>query len=123
MKRNDFILVFSILLISVFISFSYSKINGGHNEGNKAYVYVDGDLKNVLMLDEDTEYPLDTEFGYNLIVITDRRVYMKEADCPGRDCIKMGGISKPGEIISCLPHRLLIEIKGDESKTVDTVAY
>ena len=48
----------------------------------------------------------------NLIVIEDSSVKVTEATCKGGDCIKMGTIRSEGEVIACLPHKMLITIEG-----------
>ena len=48
----------------------------------------------------------------NLIVIKGGAVHVEQANCKGQDCVKMGEISREGEVIACLPHKLLIEIAG-----------
>lgn len=65
--------------------------------------------------------PIESEFGYNLIEIGDNRVRVIEADCPDQIDVKQGYISKPHEIIVCLPNRLVIEIIGGEDD--DEVDY
>ena len=50
---------------------------------------------------------------------------MDSADCPGHDCINQGAIGSAGEIIVCLPHKLIVSIEGgtDEgASAIDTVA-
>ncbi|MFR4337598.1 MAG: NusG domain II-containing protein [Lachnospira pectinoschiza] len=37
---------------------------------------------------------------------------MTDADCPDKLCVKTGMISKTGETIVCLPHRVVVEIIG-----------
>ena len=37
---------------------------------------------------------------------------MTDADCPDKLCVKTGRISKTGETIVCLPHRVVVEIIG-----------
>ena len=49
--------------------------------------------------------------------IKNHEVYMIEATCPDKLCIKQGHIEKKGATIVCLPHHLVIEIKeGNEQK-------
>ncbi|WP_304340414.1 NusG domain II-containing protein [Metaclostridioides mangenotii] len=53
--------------------------------------------------------------GYkNKILIKDNTVKMIEANCSDKVCIRQGSISKVGQNIACLPHKLIIEIKGEE---------
>ena len=48
----------------------------------------------------------------NLIVIENGSVRVEEASCKGQDCVRMGAISKNGQVIACLPHKLLISVAG-----------
>jgi hypothetical protein len=84
-------------------------------------ITVDGKLLAEFPLDKDVEYEVKTEYGRNLIVIDNGSVEVSEADCRGRDCVKFGKISSQGQLIMCLPHRLLITIKGGGE--VDSVVY
>lgn len=84
-------------------------------------VTVDGKLLVELPLDKNVEYEVKTEYGRNLIVIDNGSVEVSEADCHGKDCVKFGKINSQGQLIMCLPHRLLITIKGGGD--VDSVVY
>ena len=44
---------------------------------------------------------------------------MYSANCNDALCVKQGNISKVGQTIICLPHKLIIEIKGDELDSKD----
>lgn len=59
-------------------------------------------------------FPINTEYGYNLVEIGDGRVRVIEADCPDKIDVKQGYISETHEMIVCLPNRLVIEIIGEE---------
>jgi hypothetical protein len=51
---------------------------------------------------------------YNIMTITDSGVYIREANCPDQICVNWGNISKPGQTIVCLPHKVVISITGDQ---------
>ena len=74
-----------------------------------------------LPLYKDGEYEIRNDYGYNIICIENGQVWVKDADCPGGDCMNFGKISKDGQIILCLPHRLAVTIKGKEGS--DAVSY
>src|SRR5665648_89347 len=82
-----------------------------NNEGYKKYSLDDS-------LNE--EIVIQTEYGRNVVVIKDGFVYVSEADCPDKLDVKQGKISKPGDIIVCLPNKLVIEITGDNEIGLDT---
>lgn len=76
-------------------------------------------------------YPLDTECtetievpgGSNTFYIKDGAVSMTEADCHDKVCVTMKSISRVGETIVCLPHKLVLEVvtKDSDAPTMDAV--
>lgn len=50
--------------------------------------------------------------GYNLLVISESRVFMESADCRDQICVHHRPITGGGESIICLPHKLVVEIVG-----------
>ena len=64
----------------------------------------------------------DTEGHYNIVEISQGVVRVTEADCSNQDCVRQGGISKSGESIICLPHQLVIRIKG-AAQEYDAVSW
>ena len=65
---------------------------------------------------------MDIRGGVNKVVINDGKVSMTEADCPDELCVKTGKISRVGETIVCLPHRVVVEIKGSQDDdSIDSV--
>ena len=78
-------------------------------------VITDGDGNtHRISLSENGAYPITTSLGTNVISVENGEAHMEEADCPGHDCIDQGAISSKGEIIVCLPHKLIVNIE-DES--------
>ena len=80
-------------------------------------VITDADKKTYEMpLDQDTITTVTTELGANVIEVKDGRVRAKEADCPNQDCVHQGWISKPGQQIVCLPHKLTVDIVDEDAQ-------
>lgn len=118
-KKKDGLLIGAILLVClisyVLIQFVVKK------DGDVVLIKVDGEVKHQLELNKDTELMVSGyNGGENQVVIKDGAVYMSDADCPDKLCVNMGRISKTGETIVCLPHRVVVEISGGESG-VDSV--
>lgn len=89
----------------------------------RVVVITDGDGQTQrIPITENGTYTIESSLGKNVIVVSYGSVYMSEADCPGHDCIEQGAIENAGEIIVCLPHKLIVNIEGGESATVDSVA-
>ncbi len=62
------------------------------------------------------------ESDYNLIVVEDGKAYVAEANCANQICKNSKSISKSGEVITCIPHRLVVTVVSPE-KEVDAVAH
>ena len=61
--------------------------------------------------------------NYNLLFISGGEVSVFDADCPDGLCVKARNISKSGESIICLPHKLVIQIESKEEGALDAVTY
>ncbi|MBO5407792.1 MAG: NusG domain II-containing protein [Clostridia bacterium] len=59
--------------------------------------------------------------GYNQLRIENGTVTIVGSTCPNRDCMRMGSISKEGDILICLPHRLVVRLEGGDA--IDAVSY
>jgi len=117
LKKNDIILAISLVIVAIicaiFIQVFVKK------DGNVAVVSIDGQVYKELSLNENTEIDLDHTCGvdgYNVLVIENGKAYMKDADCADKVCVHQGKISKVGETIVCLPHKVVIEIKGENTE-------
>ena len=58
-------------------------------------------------------YTVNGQEKHNHIRLEDEKIAVTDADCPDKICVQTGAISKTGEIIACLPHHLIIEIKSE----------
>jgi hypothetical protein len=62
--------------------------------------------------------------NFNEITISGGAAAMTSADCEGGDCMSAGAISRAGEMLVCLPHKLVARIivkSGGES--LDALSY
>ena len=60
-----------------------------------------------------TTYNANNQEKHNHIRIENGHISVTDADCPDKICLQTGAISHAGEIIACLPHKLIIEIKSE----------
>lgn len=72
----------------------------------------EGRVVEVLDLDVDQEFRVDTGTGYNLITVRDGKVAVTEASCPDKLCMERGFCSSGSQIV-CLPNRLVLSFLGD----------
>lgn len=118
-RKADMILFAAALLIGIAGFFMLQK---NTEAGTLVRIVSDGELQYELPLDSDGEYTVFSDHGYNIICIENGQVYMKDADCPNKDCMRYGRISNEGQMIICLPHRLVVSILSDEGGP-DAISY
>lgn len=115
-KRRDAILFLVLMILG---AGSFILIKNNLKPGNEAEVYVDGSLVQTIDMARDDIYLFDTSYGTNTVVVEGGEIRVSEADCPDKICVNMGGVSRSGETITCLPHKLVIEVHNDKKNDYD----
>lgn len=115
--------VLGILLLAVAaLWIQMHSSNEDQTAGKIASIYQDGRLLRSIPLEKDTEETFTIESsgnGSNTIQISDGKIGIIDADCPDRLCVKMGMISSTAYPISCLPHKLVIQIEENTENKED----
>ena len=120
--------VFDVALIALILFFSvgvilYTKlgVNAQLPKASGVSVYQEGKLFKHIKLDKDQELILLN--GRMSMEIKQGRIRVKESDCPRKICVNTGWIKTPGQVIACVPNKVLVEIKSAGSPFLDAVAY
>lgn len=119
--KADIIIISAILLSALLLFFVPRWMHAGEQEGN-IQILQDGKL--LYEYPAQTEQTVSVSFedgGYNLVLIGDGSVRVTDADCPDKLCVKQRSISKNGESIICLPHKLVVQIVSKEESDLDAV--
>ncbi len=114
--RNDLIFIAVLLLVVSGIGLCFYLFRG---EGDKVVVTVDGKQYGTYSLTEDVTVEIRTgEAGeeLNVLVIKDGQAYVEKATCPDGICAGHKPISREGESIVCLPHKVVITVYTTEEK-------
>ena len=116
LKKYDII---AIICVAVIVIISYITVNLLRNdEADTVVIYVDGKIEKKLDLNKNQEYKVNVDNGYNIIRIKDKKVRIKESDCSNQTCVNMGTISKDGQTLICLPHKVEVTIVSDDKSEV-----
>ncbi len=54
----------------------------------------------------------DKNGGTNTVVIENGEIYISEANCPDKTCVRMGKLKSADLPVVCLPHKLIIRFAG-----------
>ncbi|WP_100065093.1 NusG domain II-containing protein [Miniphocaeibacter massiliensis] len=123
--KGDKIVIIAIVIIAILLFFKIQKSN--FDSENK-YISIQVDSKEIkkILIDSNTNgrYPIETKFGKNVIEIRNGKIHVIEASCPDKLDVKQGYIENMGEMIVCIPNRLIIQIKNNEKNTeLDAINY
>ena len=123
-KKADVFIVFLILFFCVLISFAVFPFKS-EGRGKYVNVYIDGKKEYSYIFDKNTDetVKIKNKYGYNEIIIRNKKVYVNDSDCKGKDCIKTGIIEKADSFIICSPHKLLIKIGEESDDGVQAISY
>ncbi|MBM7624675.1 NusG domain II-containing protein [Sporohalobacter salinus] len=126
----DKVLIIFILLTTV-VGISWSISHLVLDSQSTKYVIIEhkGQTLNKLRLASDLErkITIDLDSGKAEVMIRDGKVRMLEMSediCPLGICSDTGWISKPGNIIVCIPNQIIIAIEAQDSiDKIDAISY
>ena len=108
---NDIILI-GALTAAALVLFAVLRLTA--RAGNTVRVAVDGEVVARYSLSEDRTERIETEYGYNILVIENGCADVTEADCKNGICVRSPKIKNSGETITCLPHHLSVTVEGGD---------
>ena len=109
--KNDILLIIAILILAGGV-WGYTLCT--RNAGGEAVVTVDGEELLRVPLSEPHTYIRQDQSGevLNTVVVRDGRVCVESANCPDQICVRTGWIQYDGQMIVCLPHKLIVTVVG-----------
>ncbi len=121
MRRNglDLIKKQDILLILFFLAAvlaAFLWLWQGRESGKTVEISVDGKITAVYSLSKDRQITITGTGGSNVLTIKEGKARMTKADCPDGTCVKHKAVGRIGETIVCLPHKVVVEVAGDQEE-------
>ena len=112
-KRKDMILIVVVLIVAA-IGFGAKFLFA--EKGGTVTIRIDGKDYGTYPLNEDKTIDIDE---HNKVIIKEGVVYMEDADCPDKLCIKQGKIDSNGQKIVCLPNKTIVEVSSEKESDYD----
>ncbi len=112
LTRLDRIIVMLLFALCILLFIAV----GMRPPGRSVRVTAEGATLFTAPLERDRTAELTGPLGTTRMEIRDGKVRIVSSPCPYKVCIGMGDISHAGEIIACVPNRLLVQILGDEAE-------
>lgn len=109
--KNDILLAIGILLLAAICFLIFPLFM---KDGEYVCVTVDGEQVYKHSLSENEETVIlganSSSGEQNVLVIEDGKAFVKSANCPDKICVSHRKISKTGETIVCLPHKVVVSV-------------
>ena len=86
-------------------------IPGMHGRGEVAIVEGRDGSRLTLDLSRDGRWEVDGPLGRTVIRIEDGCIRVTESPCPHELCVHMGCRHRGGEIIACIPNRVIVRLR------------
>lgn len=112
-NKKDLLLVAIILAIA---AAGFIVTNQIHNKpASRLEITVDGKLIQTLNLQRDIQLTIEGyRGGTNHLIIKDGLAQVDAASCPDKVCIHQGLVSLNGQMIVCLPNRMVAKVIAPE---------
>ncbi|SDD71056.1 NusG domain II-containing protein [Sporomusa acidovorans] len=120
--RADKVLGVLLLLVSV-VGIGLNLFIASASGEQTAEIWVEGALYKTVPLKEGfkQEIRIGGDSHYDIIEVQGTKIRVREADCPDKDCIKMGWIDHAPQQIVCLPYRIVIKVISSAPVDIDTI--
>lgn len=90
-----------------------------------AVISVNGDIVVQLKLDESISQhfiKVPGPLGTSVVEVKPGAIRMKSSPCPEHYCMKTGWIDRPGQVVACIPNRVIIKISPDK-ESLDAISH
>ena len=78
----------------------------------RAEIWLDGVLVETVDLSSLTEEREISVGEHVTVLVSPGKVRIKHSDCPDKLCVRQGWVQYDGESIVCLPHKLVVTVRG-----------
>ncbi|MFI3214801.1 MAG: NusG domain II-containing protein [Eubacteriales bacterium] len=111
--KGDILIIVMIIVLAIVIF--VGMLPKTYSE-NTLEVYLDGELIHEIELSEEQTMTIDIDsVVHNTIEINGIHVRIIDSTCYDHVCENTGYISKAGEVIVCMPNKLMLKIVGIEN--------
>lgn len=117
--KADLILMAVIIVVGIGASILLAT---GQNSGSVVEIKLDGKVCGTYSLSHDREIAIRDGQDRNVVKIYHGSVSMKSANCRNQVCVEHSPISRSGETIVCLPHKVVVTIKGGGGDEYDAIS-
>ncbi len=118
MKFGDYFIIGIILIVIILFLKVFKFVQ---DSGHLCTISVDNKKIYQLSLSENKEISVLGPIGETKVKVENGSIRITEAPCEQKICQKMGKISHSGEIIVCIPNKIIIHVKSGYEQNLDGI--
>jgi hypothetical protein len=118
MTPADRLLFFVLLGISLLSIFGVRLLL---SNGRTASVIVNKRLIKTFSLAVDETYEITAAAGAVVLRVAGNGVQVARSNCPEKICVRQGRISRRGQVIVCVPNKLIVTVDGEIERPLDAI--
>jgi hypothetical protein len=115
---GDKMLIGGLILVALI---SYPFVQGIQKTGKSVQIETNGNLYKVVLLSTDQTLAVSGPLGNTLVTIHHGEVHVADSPCRAKICVNTGNISHAGQLIVCVPNKVVVRVIGEEASPYDAV--
>jgi len=123
LRKTDVAVICFFVVLAVALIFVFAA--AGTRVGAFVAVFADGVEVFVIDIEQNNgeKFEIVSRNGINVVLVEDGTARMVYADCPDLYCVGMGAILGRFQTITCLPNRVVVEIRVGGVDDADIIAH
>jgi len=112
--------LFGVLATAPFWLFPRQQANGAPCT---AQILINNVLQREIFLQQAQGFTVQGRLGEVLVEVNRFGVCIRASACPNQFCVRQGYVSRPGQMLVCVPNHLVILLVGSRQNHFDAVTY
>lgn len=120
-RAADLLPAAGAVVLALCLTFGRTWWTSAGGQATHAVVTVAGSTWRTVDLSQDASYPLQASGGHMVVEVAGGAVRVRASDCPDQVCVLTGWISTPGDMVVCVPYRVVIQVIGGDGGGPDAI--
>ena len=109
----DKVLIGALLLVALGSYPLVRRINGA---GESIQIEVDGEAYTQLSVHDDQSVLVPGPLGNTKVVVQEGETFVEASPCRAKICVKTGRVSHGGQMIVCVPNKVVVRVVGKKNQ-------